>query len=400
MRKQIGATVLALAMACSLMAGCSSGSGETTAAATTEAAKEESKEEAKDEAKDTSAEAENAGSEEGSGKKYVIGLAMNTQTNPFFVDVKDGVQKAADEHGIELYITDEDPTIQRRIGKPDVIELLQLRRGRCHHPDEAEVYYPPCHEHQTNPFFVDAISVKATVFADTDAQDDPTIQMKDPITKNGCYSIVSSIEACNEAGIPVFTMDREANGGEVISHIGYDAIKSGRMAGQYLVDTLGGKGKIVEIQGIMGTNVAQNRSQGFNEVMKDNPDMEIVACQVADFDRAKGMSVMENILQANPEIDGLYAANDEMLLGALEAMEAAGRTDEIVKIGCDAIDDTLDAMKAGKVDATIAEPPFFLGKAILNTAYDYLEGKQVEPYVILDNQLVTQDTVDSLVTKE
>ena len=95
-----------------------------------------------------------------------------------------------------------------------------------------------------------------------------------------------------------------------------------------------------------------------------------------------------------------YAANDEMLLGALEAMEAAGRTDEIVKIGCDAIDDTLDAMKAGKVDATIAEPPFFLGKAILNTAYDYLEGKQVEPYVILDNQLVTQDTVDSLVTKE
>ena len=278
MRKQIGATVLALAMACSLMAGCSSGSGETTAATTTEAAKEESKEEAKDEAKDTSAEAENAGSEEGSGKKYVIGLAMNTQTNPFFVDVKDGVQKAADEHGIELYITD--------------------------------------------------------------AQDDPTIQMKD------------------------------------------------------------GKGKIVEIQGIMGTNVAQNRSQGFNEVMKDNPDMEIVACQVADFDRAKGMSVMENILQANPEIDGLYAANDEMLLGALEAMEAAGRTDEIVKIGCDAIDDTLDAMKAGKVDATIAEPPFFLGKAILNTAYDYLEGKQVEPYVILDNQLVTQDTVDSLVTKE
>ena len=284
MRKQIGATVLALAMACSLMAGCSSGSGETTAAATTEAAKEESKEEAKDEAKDTSAEAENAGSEEGSGKKYVIGLAMNTQTNPFFVDVKDGVQKAADEHGIELYITDaqDDPTIQMK----DVENLITKKP--------------------------DAIIIDT---CDSDA-------------------IVSSIEACNEAGIPVFTMDREANGGEVISHIGYDAIKSGRMAGQYLVDTLGGKGKIVEIQGIM------------------------------------------------------------------EAMEAAGRTDEIVKIGCDAIDDTLDAMKAGKVDATIAEPPFFLGKAILNTAYDYLEGKQVEPYVILDNQLVTQDTVDSLVTKE
>lgn len=349
MRKQIGATVLAIAMACSLMAGCSSGTESTTAVAapaSTEAAKEDA---AKDEAKEPAAEAEKS-DDGGSGKKYVIGLAMNTQTNPFFVDVKDGVQKAADEHGIELYITDaqDDPTIQMK----DVENLITKKP--------------------------DAIIIDT---CDSDA-------------------IVSSIEACNEAGIPVFTMDREANGGEVISHIGYDAIKSGRMAGQYLVDTLGGKGKIVEIQGIMGTNVAQNRSQGFNEIMKENPDMEIVACQVADFDRAKGMSVMENILQANPEIDGLYAANDEMLLGALEAMEAAGRTDEIVKIGCDAIDDTLDAMKSGKVDATIAEPPFFLGKAILNTAYDYLEGKTVEPYVILDNQLVTQDTVDTLVTKE
>lgn len=283
-------------------------------------------------------------------KKYIIGLSMNTQTNPFFVDVKDGVQKAADEHGIELHITD--------------------------------------------------------------AQDDPTTQMKDIenlITKNPdaiiidtCDSdaIVASVEACNEAGIPVFTMDRESNGGEVVSHIGYDAIKSGKIAGQYLVDTLGGKGKIVEIQGIMGTNVAQNRSKGFNEVIKEHQDMEIVACQVADFDRAKGMSVMENILQANKQIDGLYAANDEMLLGALEAIEAAGRLDEITMIGCDAIDDTLEAIKSGKVEATIAEPPFFLGKAILNTAFDYLEGKDVEKNIILDNELVTKDNVDSLVTKE
>lgn len=358
MKKRIGATVLAMAMVCTMFAGCSSGSDPapaTTAAQEAAAPAEDTK--AEEKAEETKAEEaagetkaqENAG-QEGSGKKYVIGLAMNTQTNPFFVDVKDGVQKAADEHGIELYITDaqDDPTIQMK----DVENLITKQP--------------------------DAIIIDT---CDSDA-------------------IVSSIEACNEAGIPVFTMDRESNGGEVVSHIGYDAIKSGRMAGQYLVDTLGGKGKIVEIQGIMGTNVAQNRSQGFNEIMKENPDMEIVACQVADFDRAKGMSVMENILQANPEIDGLYAANDEMLLGALEAMEAAGRTGDIVKIGCDAIDDTLDAMKAGKVDATIAEPPFFLGKAILNTAYDYLEGKEIEPYVILDNQLVTQDTVDSLVTKE
>lgn len=334
-KKQLAATLMAAGLVLSSLAGCSSSEPAPKAEETTKT--EQSSEDGTDNA-------------QGTDKKYVIGLAMNTQTNPFFVDVKDGVQKAADELGVELYITDaqDDPTIQMK----DIENLITKK--------------PDC-------IIVDT--------CDSDA-------------------IVSSIEACNEAGIPVLTMDREANGGEVVSHIGYDAIKSGKLAGQYLVDTLGGKGNVVEIQGIMGTNVAQNRSKGFNEIMSANPDMKIVACQVADFDRAKGMSVMENILQANDHIDGLYAANDEMLLGALEAVEAAGRLDEITMIGCDAIDDTLEAIKSGKVEATIAEPPFFLGKAILNAAFDYLEGKSVEPYVILDNELVTADNVNELVTKE
>jgi len=338
MKKRIAATMMAGFVVVSL-AGCS-----------TETATETAKETAKTEAAVTKSEETTAKTDAGAKKKYVIGLAMNTQTNPFFVDVKNGVQKAADELGVELYITDaqDDPTVQMK----DVENLITKK--------------PDC-------IIIDT--------CDSDA-------------------IVSSIEDCNKAGIPVLTMDREASGGDVVSHIGYDAIKSGKLAGQYLADTLGKKGNIVELQGIMGTNVAQNRSKGFNEIISQNPDMKIVACQVADFDRAKGMSVMENILQANDHIDGLYAANDEMLLGALEAIEAAGRLDEITMIGCDAIDDTIEAIKAGKVEATIAEPPFFLGKAILKTAYDYLEGKSVEKYVILDNELVTSKNVNELVTKE
>ncbi|MDR1771934.1 MAG: substrate-binding domain-containing protein [Hungatella sp.] len=338
MKRKHMAAVAAAGLVLASLAGCSSG----------EKAPETKQETAQTEAATTTGEAQAEAKTE--GKKYVVGLAMNTQTNPFFVDVKDGVQKAADELGVELYITDaqDDPAIQMK----DVENLITKK--------------PDC-------IIIDT--------CDSDA-------------------IVSSIEACNEAGIPVLTMDREASGGEVVSHIGYDAIKSGKLAGQYLADTLGGKGNIVEIQGIMGTNVAQSRSQGFNEVISQNPDMKIVACQVADFDRSKGMSVMENILQANDHIDGLYAANDEMLLGALEAIEAAGRLDEITMIGCDAIDDTLEAIKAGKVEATIAEPPFFLGKAIMNSAYNYLQGKDVDKYVILDNELVTSDNVNELVTKE
>jgi ribose transport system substrate-binding protein len=340
MKRNYMAAAILLGMALVSLGGCST---EKTAVTKTETTVTDTTTGKADESK------AKTGSKSGD-KKYVVGLAMNTQTNPFFVDVKSGVQKAADELGVELYITDaqDDPTIQMK----DVENLITKK--------------PDC-------IIIDT--------CDSDA-------------------IVSSIEACNEAGIPVLTMDREASGGEVVSHIGYDAVKSGKLAGQYLVDTLKGKGTIVEIQGIMGTNVAQNRSKGFNEIISQNPDMKIVACQVADFDRAKGMSVMENILQANDHIDGLYAANDEMLLGALEAVEAAGRLDEITMIGCDAIDDTIKAIKSGKVEATIAEPPFFLGKAIMNAAYDYLEGKPVEKYVILDNELVTAENVDKLVTKE
>lgn len=283
-------------------------------------------------------------------EEIVIGLSMNTQTNPFFVTVTEGVQKAADDHGIKLIVTDaqNDPQIQLK----DVENLLTQN---------------------------------------------PAALIIDPTDSD---AIVPAIEAANEAGVPVFTMDREANGGEVVSHIGYDAIKSGNLAGQYIVDTIGGEGKVVELQGIMGTNVAQDRSAGFNEVIAEHEGIEIVAQQVANFDRAEAMTVMENILQANKEIDAVYAANDEMLLGAVEAIEAAGRLDEIIVIGCDALDETLDFIREGKVEATIAEPPFFLGKAILNAAFDSLQGEEIDEYVILDNEVVTIDTVDELVTRE
>ncbi|MCK9906769.1 substrate-binding domain-containing protein, partial [Frankia sp. Cpl3] len=99
-----------------------------------------------------------------------------------------------------------------------------------------------------------------------------------------------------------------------------------------------------------------------------HPDIKIVAQQAADFERGKALSVMENILQANPEIDAVYAANDEMALGALAAIEAAGRLDKITLIGCDAVDPALDAIRQGKMEATIAEPPFFLGKEAIKTA--------------------------------
>lgn len=293
------------------------------------------------------------GNEAGTGDKEVkIGLSMNTLNNPFFVDVKDGVQKAADENNVKLTITDaqNDPSKQVQ----DVENLITQ-----------------------NP---DAIIIDPT---DSDA-------------------IVAAIEACNDANIPVITMDRKANGGEVVAHIGFDAIKSGNIAGDFIVEAVKDldDAKVVEIQGIMGTNVAQDRSKGFNQAIEKASNITKVATQAADFDRAKALDVMENILQANPEIDAVYAANDEMGLGALAAIEAAGRLDDIVIISCDAIDPAIEAIKEEKLNASIAEPPFFLGKAGLETALKHLAGEEVEKEVILDSTLVTLDNVDSIVTKE
>ncbi|WP_066067387.1 substrate-binding domain-containing protein [Neobacillus soli] len=281
--------------------------------------------------------------------KLKVGLSMNTLNNPFFVAVKEGAEAQAKEDKVDLVITDAQNDPGKQLS--DVENLLQQN--------------------------IDVLIIDPT---DSDA-------------------IAQAVKKANDAKIPVFTIDRNSNGGEVITHIGFDALKSGNIAGNFLKDALGGKGNIVEIQGILGTNVGQFRSKGFNEIIDATPGFKVVAKQAANFDRGEAMKVMEDILQANPKIDGVYAANDEMALGALAAIEAAGRLDEITLIGCDAIDPSLEAIKAGKMEATIAEPPFFLGKEAVLTALKISKKESVEKEVILDSTLVTKDNVTTVKTK-
>lgn len=284
-------------------------------------------------------------------KQIKVGLSMNTLNNPFFVDVKNGVEKAAKDNNVSLTVTDAQNSAATQVS--DVENLIAQK---------------------------------------------PDVIIIDPSDSD---AIVAAVEACNKANIPVITMDRQSNGGEVVAHIGFDAIKSGNIAGDFIAEQMKGKAdaKIVEIQGIMGTNVAQDRSKGFNESMTRN-NLKIIARQTADFDRAKAMTVMENILQANPKIDAVYAANDEMALGALEAIKASGRLKDIVLIGCDAIDPSLEKIRADELNATIAEPPFFLGKKGLEIALSHLNGETVEKSIILDSTLVTKENIDTVKTKE
>lgn len=285
----------------------------------------------------------------GSDDEVRVGLAMNTLNNPFFVTVKEGAEAQAEEMGVKLVITDSQGDPSKQIS--DVENLLQQK--------------------------LDLIIINPV---DSDA-------------------VVEAVRRANDAKVPVITVDRQANGGDVVSHIGFDALKSGGIAASFLDEALGGQGKVVEIQGILGTNVGRDRSQGFNDYIEEKTNIEIVARQSANFDRGEALKVMEDILQAQPDIDGVYAANDEMVMGALSAIEAAGRLDEIVIIGTDAIDPAMDAIRNGKLNATIAEPPFFLGKEGVITAMKIINGESVDSQITLENNLVTADNVDTIKTR-
>jgi len=242
-----------------------------------------------------------------------LGLSLSTLNNPFFVTLKDGAEEAADEAGVELIVVDsqDDPAREAT----NIEDLIQ--QG------------------------VDAILVNPT---DADA-------------------VVPSIQKANQAEIPVFTIDRGANGGVVISHIASDNVAGGAVAGKFLCEALGGEGNAVELEGIAGTSAARDRGNGFNTYMSSEcSGVEIVARQTANFNRAEGLTVFENILQAEPVINGTFAHNDEMILGAIEAAEAAGRSDEIIFVGFDAVDDAKAAVDAGKLAATIAQQPAEMGR--------------------------------------
>ncbi len=276
--------------------------------------------------------------EEPEAKGITLGLSLSTLNNPFFVTLKEGAEAAAAAADVTLVVVDsQDDATTEATNMEDLIQ-----QG------------------------VDAILVNPT---DADA-------------------ITPSIEKANEAGIPVFTIDRGAGGGEIVSHIASDNVAGGAMAGQFLCEAVGGEGSVVELEGIAGTSAARDRGQGFNDYMSaECPGVTIVARQTANFNRAEGLTVFENILQAEAEIDGVFAHNDEMILGAIEAAEAAGR-EGIVFVGFDAVDDAVVAVDAGKLAATIAQQPSEMGRLGVEKAAEFLGGASIAEYIPVDLALV------------
>ncbi|MBI2973630.1 MAG: ribose ABC transporter substrate-binding protein RbsB [Armatimonadetes bacterium] len=276
------------------------------------------------------------------GALPTVGLSISTLNNPFFVDLRDGGQAAAKRLNVNLVVLDAQNDSAREASQ--IEDLIQRK--------------------------VAVIAINPT---DSDA-------------------IVPTIRKINAARIPVITVDRGANGGDVLAHIASDNVAGGMMAADYVGKRLNGKGNVVMLEGIAGTSAARDRGKGFREGLKKYPGITLVAVQTADFDRAKGLAVMENILQAQKKVDAVFAQNDEMALGAVQAVDAAKRQKEMFVVGFDAIADAVAAVKAGKMAATIAQQPTVMGRLAVEAAVKVINKQSVPKFTPVPLRLVTKET--------
>lgn len=205
--------------------------------------------------------------------------------------------------------------------------------------------------------------------------------------------IVPAIERANEAGIPVALANTRATGGEVITFSAVENYDAMTLVAQYLVDELDGVGKVIVLDGIPSIQTSQDRKKAVDDVFAANPGIEVIVTQLADMQRAKGLTVMENLIQAYPEFDAVIALNDEMALGAIEALDAAGLIGTVKVAGFDGNNDALKAVRDGRMTVTIFQNgPAQAGDAV-QALVDYLAGKVVPERIQTQAVLVNKDTI-------
>ncbi|MED4693297.1 ribose ABC transporter substrate-binding protein RbsB [Peribacillus frigoritolerans] len=270
-------------------------------------------------------------------KDVKVGVSISTLNNPFFVSLKDGIEKKAKEKGMKVTVVDaQDDTAKQISG----IEDLILQK-------------------------VDVLLVNPTDSA----------------------AISSAVKDANDVGIPVITIDRSSDEGDIETFIASDNVAGGEMAAEYLVKELGEKAKVVELEGVSGASATRERGKGFHNIA--DKQLEVLTSQTAEFDRTKGLNVMENILQGNKDIQAVFAHNDEMALGAIEAIKAAGK--DIIVVGFDGNDDALKAVESGELKATIAQQPALIGEEAVNAAEKILKGDKVDDTISVPLKLVTKE---------
>jgi ABC-type sugar transport system substrate-binding protein len=205
--------------------------------------------------------------------------------------------------------------------------------------------------------------------------------------------LIPAVMNAKKAGIPVILLDRNVDqslakaGEDYVTFIGSDFIEEGRRAAEWLTKAMNGKANIIQLEGTTGSSPANDRAKGFADYIKDHPDMKIVASQSGDFARDKGRQVAETLLQSNPDANAIYAHNDEMAIGAISALEAAGKTPgkDVIIVSIDGTRDALQAIIDGKMGATVECSPFF-GPAAYDTLEKYANGETIPPKIINEDR--------------
>jgi ribose transport system substrate-binding protein len=218
------------------------------------------------------------------------------------------------------------------------------------------------------------------------------------VTPSGSKEIVPAIVKANQANIPVVILDTRVNpealqaaGGKIATFIGSDNLEGGKLAGEFMVKALGGKGKVAILEGIPGHETGDSRLKGFRQAVAGSPGIQIVSSQTANWERDQGYNVFQNMLQAQPEIQGLFACSDLMALGAVEAIAAAGKTGKLTVIGFDAFSEAREAVLKGVMAATVAQFPADMGRQGVESAMRVLKGESIPAESTVKIQLVTKE---------
>jgi len=284
-----------------------------------------------------------AGSSDGEEKPLTIGFTNWSRSFEFYVEMEKGMQEAADRLGVKLVLQD---------ANGDMLKQQQ----------------------QLENFVTQGVDGVILVPIDSNASAD-------------------AVRAVLDKNIPVVTADIAVNGVEgVSSHIASDNKMGGQLAAEYIGQLLNGEGKVAILHNPTITSVIE-RADGFKETLQSKyPNITIVAEQNGESKREKAMSITENLLQANPDLNAIFAVNDMMALGALQAVQAANK--DVVIVGFDATEEAVDNIRNGSaMKASVAQQPAEIGASALETIVKVIKGEQVEKNIPVPVQLEKADTL-------
>ncbi|WP_406674666.1 substrate-binding domain-containing protein [Nonomuraea sp. N2-4H] len=269
-----------------------------------------------------------------------IGFSQATQQSPFYVQLREGAEAAAKQAGASLYFADAGGDVTKQ--NNDIQDLITRQ--------------------------VDVLLVN-------------------PVDPQG---VQPGIAAAKAAGVPVVTVDRPVPEGAV-AQVGRDNKAMGELVGKRLSEALGDKGgKVIEIRGDAGGAVARDRSAGFHDAVKSNPNIKIIEGPYSDYVRSKAVTAMQDLLQVHPDVAAVYAHNDDMALGALQVLKENGK-DKVLVAGVDGLMEAVKQIPNGQYVATALNDPISLGAKAVETVLKVKKGEQVEANINAGTALIDKD---------